>query len=343
MSIDRLTSTEYDLAVAALLTDTADALTSDSGILTYYAQQYPEKLVVVGEKFSHEPYGIGVPNYDDRFQDLVNFTLQEMKKDGTYDRLYKQWFGNDSEPYPIEIWPGESYLPINLVPMLYIPEGEFIRGGEYNNAPKQTIFLDEFYIDQYEVTNILYQKCVQEGSCQPPKSISSVNSKEYYILPEFRHHPVIQVTWEDAQTYCQFVGKRLPTEAEWEKAARGTDGLTYPWGDDPPSKERANFDSSTDLVAVGSYPDGTSPYGAYDMAGNAWEWVADWYQHDYYQQAPKENPQGPEKATNKVIRGGAWQTKHFTLEAGRRKNRNPSAKDSDLSFRCASSTPPPLR
>lgn len=346
ITIDVVPLLEYPPAVEALKSGSVDVLTTDSVALSQLAKENPG-LKVVGGRFTSEPYGIGVPNYDDRFRDLVNFTLQQMKVDGTYDRLYEKWFGED-EPYALEIWPGESYLNINTVPMLHIPAGEFIRGsndGLANEAPQQNILLDEFYIDQYEVTNYLYAKCVMEDICNLPKIQRAVSSVEYFASPAFRNYPVIWVTWEDANNYCQFVGKRLPTEAEWEKAARGTDGRPYPWGEEEASAENklTNFIGSghIDTLPVGSHPAGVSPYGVHDMAGNVREWVADWSQRDYYQTAPTENPTGPESGVTRVVRGGAWNDVLSELHTSRRKDFLPDTFDGGLGFRCASDSFPP--
>lgn len=310
---------------------------------------------VVGKQFTSEPYGLGVPNYDDHFRDLVNFTLQEMKLDGTYDRLYEKWFG-DYTPYNIEIWPGKSYLAINTIPMLRIPAGDFRRGNQNgfpNEGPEQVITLDEFYIDQYEVTNRLYQQCVAEEICLLPKIERSVSFADYYASPSFGNYPVVWVTWQDAQTYCEFAGKRLPTEAEWEKAARGAlsdhpNGISYlyPWGDEPPTAENKYANSlasnNFDTMPVGSYPAGMSLYGVHDMAGNVREWVADWYQRDYYQDGPQKNPLGPIKGVTKIVRGGAWNDVALDLTTTRRKDFLSESYDAGLGFRCASSDFPPM-
>lgn len=154
-----------------------------------------------------------------------------------------------------------------------------------------------------EVTNAQYAECVTRGPCTEPQN-------EQWNDPAVAQHPVVDVSWAQAQEYAAWVGGRLPTEAEWEKAARGTDGRTYPWGEDSPSANgrRVNFRADT-LVPVGSYPTGASPYGLLDMSGNAAEWVADWYKQDYYGEAPARNPPGPAEEDSirmKVIRGGFY-------------------------------------
>jgi ABC-type amino acid transport substrate-binding protein len=152
ISIEIVPLLEYPPALEALKAGQVDALTTDSVALSQFAKENAG-LEVVGGRFTSEPYAIGVPNYDDGFRDLVNFTLQQMKIDGTYNRLYEKWFGND-KPYAVELWPGESYLNVNTVPMLRIPAGDFMQGSNSafpNEAPEQLVTLDEFYIDQYEV------------------------------------------------------------------------------------------------------------------------------------------------------------------------------------------------
>lgn len=344
ISISVLPFQEYPQALEALKAGQVATLTTDSVALSQFAKDDP-RLMVIGGRFTSEPYGLGVPNYDDRFRDLVNFTLQEMKLDGTYDRLYKKWFGSD-KPFAVEVWPGDSYLDVELTPMLRVAAGEFLRGnndGFPDEQGEQQIYLDDFYIDQYEVTNRMYNECVQAGSCTLPRLPRSVNFANYYAETDFGNYPVIWVDWNDAANYCEFVGKRLPTEAEWEKTARGPEGFLYPWGDEPPKKQ-ANFNYiMKDVTSVGSFPKDLSPYGAFDMAGNVREWVADWYQWDYYLVSPASNPTGPETGVTKVLRGGSWNDTELALRVTARKNFLPDSFDSNLGFRCASSSYPPSR
>ncbi len=343
--IDILPFQEYPPALEALKAGQVDALTTDSVALSQFAKDNPG-LKVAGGRFTSEPYGLGLPNFDNRFQDLVNFTLQEMKLDGTYDRIYRKWFGNDTL-YQVEVWPGESYLDVNMIPMLRIPAGEFLRGyngGFPDEQPEQTIYLDEFYIDQYEVTNQQYDRCVRAGQCRLPALPRSVNFGRYYADSAFRNHPVIWVTWDDAARYCAFAGKRLPTEAEWEKAARGAQGFLYPWGNEAPQPGQANFNYiHRDVAPVGFYSGDFSPYGLFDTAGNVREWVADWYQWDYYKTSPTRNPKGPDQGVTKVLRGGAWNDTDQALRVTIRKNFLKESYDSNLGFRCASSTFPPSK
>jgi sulfatase modifying factor 1 len=219
------------------------------------------------------------------------------------------------------------------VPMMLVPAGEFVMGSNDNMAaakPAHTVFLDTFYIDKFEVTNALYLECVEAGACTSGGSTRLRN-------PVFSQYPVMDVTWYDANTYCEWRGVRLPTEAEWEKAARGTDERKFPWGNDPVTCERARYgDCGWFAIAVGQHPDGVSPYGVHDMAGNAWEWTNDWYDVDYYNYSPVENPMGPEEETGwKSSRGGAWYYHADLMTAIWRNHAPVGVGYSYLGFRCA--------
>ena len=212
----------------------------------------------------------------------------------------------------VDAWPGTSEL--DPVPMITIPAGAFLMGtpegqGRADEWPQRSVYLDAFMIDQVEVTNERYMRFVKAtGHRTPP---NPYGTGPLQSIQGIEHLPVVQMTWYDAKTYCGWAGKRLPTEAEWEKAARGTDGRLYRWGNDPPTAKRANFDrewvEEKTLHPVGSVPGGDSPYGVKDMAGNAREWVSDWYDAEYYRHAPDRNPQGPDKkGVVRSIRGGSW-------------------------------------
>ena len=236
--------------------------------------------------------------------------------------------------------------------MLYIPAGEFIMGsgnGEEDEKPAHVVHLNSFWIDQTEVTNIMYSKCVQAGECKAPISNKSNLHDSYYDNHDFESHPVIMVSWDDADSYCKWAGRRLPTEAEWEKAARGgLEGKLYPWGNDMPVCENeainaANFTGdedcdTNDSVSVKSFaPNG---FGVYDMAGNVWEWVADNYGLDYYRESPYSNPQGADVGDFRVIRGGSWKYESSYLRSAFRGRDLPAVTAPDIGFRCALDAPP---
>ncbi len=237
------------------------------------------------------------------------------------------------------------------VPMVTIPAGEFLMGspeghGRPDEWPQRSIYLDAFEIDQVEVTNERYMRFVKATGHRPPPNPFGPGVLE--SIEGIEQLPVVQTTWYDAKAYCTWAKKRLPTEAEWEKAARGTDGRLYPWGNDPPTPQRANFDREWDgirtLYPVGSLPGGDSPYGVKDMAGNAREWVADWYEADYYAQAPDRNPQGPaKKGVVRSIRGGSWHSPANDIRAAARGRGGFALQTHGTGFRCARSLSLPLQ
>ena len=239
--------------------------------------------------------------------------------------------------------PSTQVSPIDGMKLLYVPAGEFQMGsdkGQDKEKPVHTVSLDAFWIDQTDVTNAMFAQYVSSGGGnEPPSQNSSNTRKSYYQNSEYADYPVIWVDWSQADAYCKWAGRSLPTEAQWEKAARGTDGRTYPWGEgaDP---GKANFNGK-DTTKVGSYPEGASPYGALDMAGNVFQWVADWYSDTYYQNSPDKNPPGagPDESPSgsaRVLRGGAWDGSGEDLRSFTRANGNPSSgKNSDIGIRCA--------
>jgi formylglycine-generating enzyme required for sulfatase activity len=207
-----------------------------------------------------------------------------------------------------------------------------------DEEPIHQVQVDAFYIDRYEVTNADYKACEDQVICDRPQSSSSSTRIEYYGNPEFDGYPVIQVNWHQAGTYCEWRGARLPTEAEWEKAARGTDGRMYPWGDEL-DETFANFSYSVgDTTAVGSYEMGASPYGVYDMAGNVWEWVSSLYRsYPYTANDGRESLAGEDL---RVARGGAWGLQGVSVSASYRYGIIPSDANAALGFRCAKDANP---
>jgi formylglycine-generating enzyme required for sulfatase activity/mono/diheme cytochrome c family protein len=230
-------------------------------------------------------------------------------------------------------------------PMVLVPAGEFTmgsNGGSDDEKPEHRVFLDAYYLDKYEVTVRQYAKFLEAKGVNGPPMWPTMDQ------PPHQKRPVVNVDWSDANNYCEWAGKRLPTEAEWEKAARGADGRIYPWGNEPPDPLRANYgkekwNNHDALVPVGQLKDGKSPYGIYDLAGNVWEWVSDWYDPDYYTTSPSQNPKGPESGKYRVLRGGSWDFAPENLRSARRDFNIPLAPDYDSpsyrnfnsGFRCA--------
>lgn len=225
-------------------------------------------------------------------------------------------------------------------PMVEIPAGEFVMGSDGTQAlederPSHRVWLDAFSIDVHEVTTRQYAAFVAVSKRPEPWQWETVD------LIQHGDRPVIGMTWQDAEAFCTWGGKRLPTEAEWEKAARGTDERRFPWGNQVPTKELANFalgarfSYNQVLLPVRSNEEGKSPYGLYHMAGNAYEWVQDWYATNYYEVSPERNPPGPSQGQFKVLRGGSWSDlPKYLLTYGRFKL-PPETRNSYTGFRCA--------
>lgn len=225
--------------------------------------------------------------------------------------------------------------------MVLVPAGEFVMGAhqEYEMADKDertshTVYLSAFSIDQYEVTTARYAKFIQETKRPAPKYWSEEALKQH------ERKPVVGVDWNDAAAYCAWVEKRLPTGAEWEKAARGTDQRLYPWGSEEPSRQWANFDHCCEkgyeaLTEVGSFEQGKSPYGVYDMAGNVWEWVADRYDEGSYGTNPERNPTGRSSGEKRIVRGGAWDSTSAYVRSSYRLGLSPTFRLDNIGFRCA--------
>lgn len=225
--------------------------------------------------------------------------------------------------------------------MVTISAGPFIRGtndGGFDEQPQRTIFLDAFLIDRYEVTNHQYQQFVAAtGHRKPglPSRYAKSGSKVRGV-----NQPVVYVSWEDASEYCRWRGKRLPTEAEWEKAMRGADGRLWPWGNNeqPHGANWARVQDGHEVSArVGTFVADRSPYGVMDGAGNVIEWVADWYNETYYKDSPERNPPSPEHGTYRVLRGGGYTTTGLDIRITSRSKMMPDFRDETIGFRCANS------
>jgi serine/threonine protein kinase len=232
--------------------------------------------------------------------------------------------------------------PSDAAEAVYIPAGEFLMGSNPKTdpyfygaeGPEHLIYLDGYWIYRTEVTNGMYQKCVDQKSCPLPTCMNSSTRADYYNNPKFVDYPVVCVTWRMALAYCQWAGGSLPTEAEWEKAGRGTDGRLFSWGNQAPTSDLANW-GNRDTTAVGSFPAGASPYGVYDMSGNVIEWVFDYFQPLYYDSSPYENPRGPASGETRVYRSGSFQNEDRALRVVMRGSRRETHSNIDIGFRCA--------
>jgi len=209
-------------------------------------------------------------------------------------------------PTELPLGIGSTMIGKDGMTLVYVPAGEFLMGSTIYH-PKHLVTIDAFWIDQTEVTNKKYYLCVAAGACKEPINKNSSTRPFYFGNSEFDDYPVIYVNWDMAKAYCNWIGRRLPTEAEWEKAARGPNANPFPWGDKVPNKDLLNFNRNVgDTTTVGYYYSGRSFYGAFDMAGNVWEWVNDWYSWTYYDNSPQLNPPGPDSGQSRVLRGGSW-------------------------------------
>ncbi len=212
--------------------------------------------------------------------------------------------------------------------------------GSADEFPQHTVNLDAFWIDQTEVTNKMYRLCISAGACtKPVRGPRPETAGNFYNDSEYADFPVVDVTWDQASAYCKWAGRTLPTEAQWEKAARGPDGQIYPWGIISPNKDLVNLKANEFWTfgvtkKVGSYPAGASPYGALDLTGNASEWVADWYAADYYQISPQANPTGLAYGEEHVVRGGSARGIANTFRAATRSSSCIVCNGWYIGFRC---------
>jgi formylglycine-generating enzyme required for sulfatase activity len=283
-----------------------------------------------------------------------------------------------------------SVSPKDGMVMVFVPAGEFLMGSTdaeieqvvascsdckkewfTSEMPQHIVYLNDYWMDQTEVTVGKFGKFIEETQFKTQADqqgwgyvydTTANNWQKQMTNANWRYpngpaegegnasDPVVQVNWNDAQAYCEWAGRRLPTEAEWEKAARGEKGRIYPWGDLPPAGNLVNFadknsvftyadknvdDGYAGSAPVGSYPEGASPYGTLDMAGNVWEWVADWFDASYYQNSPPTDPSGPTEGSGRVLRGGAWDGAVRMVRAPNRIMLDPVYTISVFGFRCA--------
>jgi formylglycine-generating enzyme required for sulfatase activity len=224
--------------------------------------------------------------------------------------------------------------------MVLVPAGEFTMGsdeGDDDEQPVHRVVLDSFYLDTFEVTNGRFAKFVAAIQSEPPWGFAD---QETPVVDAER--PVRWVNWLEATGYCLWAGKRLPTEAEWEKAARGPEGRVYPWGNDPPTTAHAVFglkEGDETVAPIGDHHLGRSPYGVQDLAGNLYEWVTDWYDDAFYASPPTRNPRGPVAGTTKVQRGGSYINSPYRLRSAFRTKSDPTEHDPHVGFRCAQDAP----
>ena len=245
--------------------------------------------------------------------------------------------------YNLNSWTRVTPIKKQISPMdgmvqVYVPEGEFMMGKPGNpdfDSPNHRVYLDAFWIDRVEVSNALYEQCVQAGGCTEPVLSENI----YYGKWVYRDLPIVYVNWYQAAAYCEWAGRRLPTEAEWEKAARGTDTRLYPWGDEDPTPRQANYAASLmgEPISVYRYPSGASPYGALNMAGNVREWLADWFDKSYYLETTYNNPTGPETGIERSTRSGAYDADANEIFTTSRYKHEPQSAGLSRGFRCAES------
>ena len=251
---------------------------------------------------------------------------------------------NPSNSAPVE--PSTKFIGSHRGgPMVLIPAGEFAMGsdlGQEDEQPVHRVSVKAFYLDVYETTVSRYAEFLASQKPDAPFKWNEATAGAH------ENKPAVGVNWYDARDYCRWAGKRLPTEAEWEIAARDTGGRIYPWGSAHPTKGHANagetrwrgYDS---LSNVGRFELGKTPEGVYDLAGNLWEWVADWYDPTYYQFSARDNPKGPSAGPLRALRGGAWNNDSKAIRSSNRAGYAPDARRNDVGFRCAQDGPSPER
>jgi formylglycine-generating enzyme required for sulfatase activity len=263
---------------------------------------------------------------------------------------------------------GQTWVsPIDNKNLMCVPSGEFIMGAsdadqlaDEDEKPQHKVYLNAFWLDQTEVTNEEYARCMTDGICQPEiYETTALTYIPYSVHPDFKEYPALIYIADDAAAYCKWAGRRLPTEAEWEKAARGTDGRIYPWGNIldcglanyytcenipvyDPNGPRCGYSSYCRTLRVDSFPGGASPYGILNMSGNVWEWVSDWYSTEYFLNSPQENPQGPDSGDFRVRKGGGAVSLAKDLRvSSRASGKGEHYFDGQMGFRCAVGSPIP--
>lgn len=234
---------------------------------------------------------------------------------------------------------GETIKWVDGSALVYIPAGQFTMGYG-GDAPAHSVSLDAYWIQQTKVTNQMYNLCVQAGVCSSP---TQELGGPVFTNPSFSSNPVVGVTWDQAQMYCSWIQGSLPTEAQWEKAARGSNGNAYPWGNSEPTCDLLNFANCYGRTTnVNNYDIGKSPFGLYDMAGNVFEWVSDWYDASYYAQSPADNPAGPATGQYRSVRGSSFESADTQVSPAIRRFNEPTDTGRDIGFRCAVANPQPF-
>ena len=249
----------------------------------------------------------------------------------------------DQPPAPVTLGgpqSGESIKWIDGSALIYIPAGNFTMGDGGFDAPAHSVSLDGYWIQQTKVTNRMYELCVKAGACSAP---TQELGGPVFTNPEYASHPVVGVTWDQSQAYCNWIQGNLPTEAQWEKAARGANSNAYPWGNSEPTCGLLNFGNCYGRTSnVDTYADGKSPFGLYDMAGNVFEWAFDMYDANYYNQSPTENPTGPATGSYRVVRGSSFETSEAQISSAIRRYNEQTDSGRDIGFRCAVANPQPF-
>ena len=223
------------------------------------------------------------------------------------------------------------FSPRDHMNQVYIPAGPFRMGSpDLPDAAPHKVLLHAYWIDQFTVTNAMYKLCMQAGKCKRTATVDT-----YLDDPAYADYPVHYIQWYQASAFCAWEGGRLPTEAEWEKAARGIQGFHYPWGNARPDSSLLNFDGQFGAPrSAYDYWAGMSPYGLLNMAGNVQQWVADWYSADYYQHSPSENPTGPATGALKVLRGGGFWDNATEVQTFYRFRHDPGSAGAHRGIRC---------
>ena len=236
--------------------------------------------------------------------------------------------------------PASARNPVNSAEVVYVPAGEFLMGSAQTDSnsdpaseePQHSVDLDAFWISKTQVTNAMFNACVAAGACTYSASHAT---NPNYLDPLFANHPIVYISWDMGQTYCEWTGGRLPTEAEWEKAARGPHGQRYPWGSDMARIKFTNAGNEIgNTTVVGAFPYGASYYGALDMGSNVREWVSDWYDADYFYNSPAVNPLGPETGEKKVLKGASYKDPWIYCRAANRLSHEPASPGAVRGFRC---------